>query len=187
MPQHDFDAVEGNATDIPFSQNVAVGKLPVRDVAAHYRNIEAGRVDGTVLWLDFPFPAFPENMGHWVETLLPVYSQLSLGAWKAHVPEGDGYINAVLFPNLRREAIQVRGGSKASSGGAGGARATRPCPLPHPQAIPWVLEVVRLAIKPGLPKDLNLPRVLFFDELEGTNATDWLGFQRVVQMFNRCV
>ena len=71
--------------------------------------------------------------------------------------------------------------------GRGGARATRPCPLPHPQAIPWVLEVVRLAIKPGLPKDLNLPRVLFFDELEGTNATDWLGFQRVVQMFNRCV
>ena len=41
MAQH--EAVPGaNNADIPFSQNVAVGKLPFTSAAAHYRNIEAG-------------------------------------------------------------------------------------------------------------------------------------------------
>jgi hypothetical protein len=107
MAQH--EAVPGaNNADIPFSQNVAVGKLPFTSAAAHYRNIEAGVLRGTSLWVDFPYPTFPENMGHWAEVLLPIYSQLSDASWRQHANDsGDGTIQAVVFPNLRREQVQV--------------------------------------------------------------------------------
>ena len=46
--------------------------------------------------------------GHWAEVLAPVYSALTEGAWKERAPEVDGFINALLFPNLRRSQVQVR-------------------------------------------------------------------------------
>ena len=107
MAQH--EAVPGaNNADIPFSQNVAVGKLPFTSAAAHYRNIEAGVLRGTSLWVDFPYPTFPENMGHWAEVLLPIYSQLSDASWRQHAYDSaEGTIRAVVFPNLRREQVQA--------------------------------------------------------------------------------
>lgn len=78
------------------------------------------QVNGTTLWLDYSFPAFPENMGHWLEMLLPVYSQLSSGEWRAHVPPGEqATVGAVIVPNMRRGQITV--GAEAGDARASGA------------------------------------------------------------------
>lgn len=103
------ESAEASPADIPFSHNIGVGKLPFRNASRHLHNIQAGTLRGTCLWVDFPFPAFPENMGHWTEALAPVYSALADGAWRRRAPDGDGRLQAVIFPNLRREQVEVRG------------------------------------------------------------------------------
>ena len=109
--------------DVLFTQNIAVCKLPVTDATRVLRNTLAGWVPGTTLWVDFPFPAFPENMGHWVEELLPVYSGLVNASWQAHVPPEGRAVHSLLFPNLRRAQIQVGavGALGAAALGRGGA------------------------------------------------------------------
>ena len=202
--------------DLPLSHNVAVAKLPLADVGRHYRNVAAGQLRGTALWLDFPFPAFPENMGHWAEALAPVYSVLSEGTWRAAAPETDGFINAVVFPNLQREQVQVRVGGPGQApsrgrraaprraGTEGGA--TAPCccsaalllccsaarrapphpPAHAPQGLTWVMDMLRLSLRPGLKSPRALPRVLFSDDLSSLNASSWLNFERVLLVHNRC-
>ena len=67
---------------------------------------QAGCVLGTTLLLDFPFPAFPDNMGHWVEILAAAYSVLLQGAWCSG-PGTQCGLSSLLLVNLRREALQV--------------------------------------------------------------------------------
>ena len=62
---------------------------------------------GTSLLLDLAFPAFPDNMGHWMEALLPVYNVLEQGLWKSALPEGSGFIDNIIFVNLRRDNLAV--------------------------------------------------------------------------------
>ena len=74
----------------------------------HVLGLQTGKVAGNTLLLDFPFPAFPENMGHWAEILAPAYSCLADGRWKEHLPAGQHHhLDAVLLINLRREQLQV--------------------------------------------------------------------------------
>ncbi len=106
----DVDKYSTHSPDVPFSHNIAVGKLPLTNTSLHFHNIEAGVLRGTCLWVDFPFPAFPENMGHWAEALLPIYSALTNGSWAATAglaPEA-AHLSSVIFPNLRREQVKVR-------------------------------------------------------------------------------
>lgn len=124
------DAGSGRASvgaDVPFSQNVGVARLPLAAPAAFHASLVAGLVRGTTLWLDFPFPAFPENMGHWAEALAPTYSVLADGAWRRRCSgaEACDHVTALLFPNLHREQVQVRQGAKGggSRGAAGCCRA----------------------------------------------------------------
>lgn len=70
--------------------------------------VQGGQVNGSTLLIDFPFPAFPDNMGHWAEVLAPAYSILSLKSWTQHLPRGDpGRLGAILLLNLAREDLQV--------------------------------------------------------------------------------
>ncbi len=54
------------------------------------------------------------------------------------------------------------------------------------QGVSWVVDLVKLALKPGLAPGVELPIVLFFDELEQLNATMWMGFDRVLYIHDRC-
>ena len=65
---------------------------------------QVGWLAGNTLVVDFPFPAFPENMGHWAEVLLPIYSQLCTGAWKRQPSDN---IDTLLLANLQRSQLQV--------------------------------------------------------------------------------
>ena len=70
--------------------------------------MQTGWWGGNTLLIDFPFPAFPESMGHWAEVLLPVYSALVTGAWKQHVQGPSTHIDRLLLSNVRRDQLQVR-------------------------------------------------------------------------------
>ncbi len=39
-------------------------------------------VPGATLHIDFPFPAFADNLGNWGEIMLPTYSALSSPSWR---------------------------------------------------------------------------------------------------------
>jgi hypothetical protein len=41
-------------------------------------------VPGVTLIVDTPFPAYPDNFGHWIEALLPVYNVLAQVRRRAH-------------------------------------------------------------------------------------------------------
>ena len=64
---------------------------------------------GTTLIIDLPYPGYPDNMGHWAETLLPVYSALSRNEWRRDVVRAGGapHLDTILFSNLRRQQLQV--------------------------------------------------------------------------------
>ncbi len=69
------------------------------------RGAQAKWLGGLTLFIDQPFPQFPENMGFWAEVLLPLYSLLSSPAWAA---AGLGCVDQVLFGNLQRHQLKVR-------------------------------------------------------------------------------
>jgi hypothetical protein len=49
------------------SVNVGVTKLPVADIKSFTANFKTCYVPGNTLMVDFPFPAFPDNLGHLAE------------------------------------------------------------------------------------------------------------------------
>ena len=53
------------------------------------------------------------------------------------------------------------------------------------QGVPWVVDMVKLALGPGLRPGQELPIVLFYDELEQLNATMWTGFERILYIQDR--
>ena len=70
--------------------------------------MQAGWLPGNTIFLDFPFAAFPENIGHWQEILLPIYNMLSSSAWLAEMQGGSKYVDTVFMLNLRRDQLRVR-------------------------------------------------------------------------------
>lgn len=52
--------------------------------------------------------------------------------------------------------------------------------------MPWVVDLLKLALAPGLAPGTDLPTVLFYDEMESLNRTTWMGFERVLYIQDRC-
>ena len=59
--------------------------------------------------IDIPFPAYPENMGHWAEVLLPLYSVLAMREWAPMVKGASTVIDRLLLVNVRRQNLQAGG------------------------------------------------------------------------------
>lgn len=74
------------------------------------------------LFIDFPFPAFPDNLGHWAELLLPLYSALSSKQLQQHLQGNHEYIDRLLLLNVRQQLLYN-----------------------------WPREVLGLALNPALP------------------------------------
>ncbi|KAK9806815.1 hypothetical protein WJX72_003692 [[Myrmecia] bisecta] len=164
-----YFAVEDNATlhdpsAAPLKTELTINmwtmRLPVTSAPLYYQNLKTGWVRGTTLIVDFPFAAFPDNMGHWAEVLLPAYSVLSQGAWKHSVRNGTGFVDSLLLVNLRRAQLQ---------------------------GVHWVWAMLKLTVEPALPPGLEMPRLLFYDELEVLDKAMWLGFQNALVINDRYV
>lgn len=63
---------------------------------------------------------------------------------------------------------------------------TCPQPATNVQGLNWVMDMLRLALRPGLASPQALPRMLFADELESLDPTAWLALERVLLVHTRC-
>lgn len=55
--------------------------------------------------IDFPYLAFPNNLGHWAQTLVPLFCTLASEGWKEAtngVP-----VSSIIFVNLKRKSFEV--------------------------------------------------------------------------------
>lgn len=59
---------------------------------------------GVSVLVDFPFSAYPDNLGHWAQTLVPLFCTLSSLGWKQAV--GGAPVATVFFANLERKAFE---------------------------------------------------------------------------------
>ncbi|KAK9837380.1 hypothetical protein WJX84_006958, partial [Apatococcus fuscideae] len=142
------------------SQNTGLVPFPVKDAKAFAKNLKAGWLPGNTLLLDFPFAAFPENIGHWQETLVPVYNVMSSRDWLQEVQGNSKHIDTVFMLNLRRE--QLKG-------------------------LDWVWEMLRLVLEPGMPTKGQSPTLLFYDQTEGLSATSWLAIENAIVVNDRYI
>ena len=60
---------------------------------------------GITLRLDFPFSAFPDNLGYWAEVLLPLYSTLRHSFWKELIPGDHQHISRILLGNVPKHML----------------------------------------------------------------------------------
>lgn len=67
------------------SANQVLVHLPTVDAEKFLSNVQQAWVGGTTLAIDLVFPAFPTNLGHWAEILLPMLSALQDGRWAQDV------------------------------------------------------------------------------------------------------
>jgi hypothetical protein len=75
--------------DTALTANQNIVYLPTEDADRFIRNVQQSWVPGTTLAVDFAFPAFPSNLGHWTEVLFPMLSALSDGVWAEHVQDQE--------------------------------------------------------------------------------------------------
>lgn len=62
-------------------------------------------VQGVTLFLDFPFPAYPDNLGHWAELLLPLFSVTSSTRLPQLLQGGYSHIDRLVLLNVRPELL----------------------------------------------------------------------------------
>jgi hypothetical protein len=140
------------------------------------------QVTGVTLLLDFPFPAFPDNLGHWAELLLPLYSALSTGQLPQLLQgQQRQYIDHLLLLNVRPQLLYswpkevlglalnpalppwpVAKGSSSSSSSSSG--------LSWDDALPW---------------ERPLPPIINPVDYEAWSASGWMVFENIVVLQDR--
>ncbi len=50
----------------------------------------------------------------------------------------------------------------------------------------WVWEVLKLALAPGLPPGVDLPRVVYMEDLEHVELKRWMCFGAALSVTDRC-
>lgn len=166
-------------------------------------------VPGVTLFLDFPFPAFPDNLGHWAEVLLPLYSALSSTAsWRLLLQGNSRYIDRLLLLNVRQQLLyswprEVLGlalnpalppwpatadadGSSpdcsSSSIGSGDSSSSSSSKKGCSGS-----SSRQLGWHESLPWDRPLPQIINPVDYDAWSASGWLVFENVVVLYDRCV
>lgn len=89
------------------SVNQRILEVPALDGAQFVDNLQAAWVPGNTLAIDFPFPAFPTNSGHWAELMLPLFSVLQNVTW-AQDTKGSGHGKPVIGAPLLNPPAPAR-------------------------------------------------------------------------------
>lgn len=88
------------------AKNTKLVYLPVKDVELFLDNLEVCHVPGVSLLVDFPFPAYPENLGHLAEIMWPTYSALRDHPLPTLLPSRlSPQLNSVLLTNLNKDDL----------------------------------------------------------------------------------
>ncbi len=54
------------------------------------------------------------------------------------------------------------------------------------QGLDWVWEMVKLAVAPALPPDKDIPRILFYEDLDHMVKASWLVLEAALVATDRC-
>ncbi|GFR45470.1 hypothetical protein Agub_g6869, partial [Astrephomene gubernaculifera] len=156
-PTHPSNTTSSYHLEEGLSTNTVLIRLPVTDMPSLTRNLRTGFLPGTTLLLDFPFPAFPDNLGHWAEILFPVFSVLSEGGWRSDTAGSrQAAIDRILLPNLRKEMGD------------------------------WFREVLALALAPGLRRGgASVPPIIDHTDLEAYPKLSWLAIENLLVVQDR--
>ena len=57
--------------------------------------------------MDYPFAAYPDNFGHWVELLLPIYNVIEERTCSPDHAVTLGRIDSLVMTNIRKESLAV--------------------------------------------------------------------------------
>jgi len=162
-------------------------------------------VPGVTLFIDFPFPAFPDNLGHWAELLLPLYSALSSSQLLQLLKGGHKHIDRLLLLNVRQQLLyswprevlglalapalpawpetqELTEGNSSSSGGSnggGGSSSNGSGSLSSrgSRGLGW---------HEMLPWDQPLPPIINPVDYDAWCANGWLVFENVLVLQDRC-
>lgn len=153
-------------------------------------------IPGVTLLIDFPFPAFPDNLGHWAELLLPLYSALSSSRGSNALQQilagqQQQHIDRLLLLNVRQQLLynwpkevlglalapalppwpqqqqQGDGTDSSSTGGSTGSSS-------------------RMGWHEVLPWDRPLPPIINPADYEGWAMSGWMVFENMVVLQDRC-
>lgn len=153
---------------------------------------------GVTLFIDFPFPAFPDNLGHWAELLLPLYSALSSSQLLQLIKGSHKHIDRLLLLNVRQQLVyswprEVLGLALApalpawpdteeltesnSSSGGGGSNSGGSLAGRGSRSANW---------HDMLPWDQPLPPIINPVDYDAWCANGWLVFENVLVLQDRC-
>eukprot|EP00198_Chlamydomonas_reinhardtii_P008302 XP_001697639.1 predicted protein [Chlamydomonas reinhardtii] len=139
------------------SVNCALIRLPIANATAFTDGLRAGFLPGTTLLVDFPFPAFPDNLGHWLEIMTPTFSVLANGSWRSDARGTRGrFVDRILLPNLRKEMND------------------------------WFKELLALAVAPGVRRGGSpVPPIIDHTDLDAFPKLSWLAFENLLVIQDR--
>ncbi|GIL87259.1 hypothetical protein Vretimale_1780 [Volvox reticuliferus] len=153
----DIGGLRSSPLEEGLSVNCALINLPVSNISAFTDNMRAGFLPGTTLLVDFPFPAFPDNLGHWAEIMLTTYSVLADGAWRNNTVGNRGrFVDRILLPNLRKEMND------------------------------WFKEILAVAVSPGVRRGgPPVPSIIDHADLEAFPKLSWLAIENLLVVQDR--
>ena len=67
------------------SSNNNIIRFPILDIHALTGNTRTAYLPGNTLLIDFPFPGYIYDLGHWAELMVPAFSTLMDGSWREDV------------------------------------------------------------------------------------------------------
>ncbi|KAG1664777.1 hypothetical protein FOA52_013629 [Chlamydomonas sp. UWO 241] len=94
------------AMEIGLTAATSIAKLPIADLAALTVRLDLHYLPGNTLIYDFPFMAYPDHLGHWLELAVPTWNMLmqEAGEWAEQTTAKARRIHNVLFPNAQKRS-----------------------------------------------------------------------------------
>ena len=166
---------------------------------------------GTTVLIDQPYPSFPDNMGHWAEVLVPLYSLLTSAPWR----QSHTHVDNIVFGNLQRSQLDVSCWSMqpvpvplglkcqllrhmlccnpvlailcnaCPTGKVCWQQITPICCSFPMQKVDWVWEMLKLVFAPATLPGQDLPRTIFYDDFAQVERREWLCIQEAIVIHDR--
>eukprot|EP00892_Ulva_mutabilis_P000815 jgi/Ulvmu1/10734/UM068_0022.1 len=133
--------------------------FPTVDADVFLSNVRTAWLPGTTLAIDFVYPAYPNNHGHWTEALFPMLKPLMEGKWSDHVQgdgEGSPELDRIFLLNAHVDDLTD-----------------------------WAKEALTVAVGADTPSEL--PVMMDKMDMKEISALAWVGFENILVVTDRYI